>query len=99
MVGIDRWGREYARSIFALRTQCRGGRVAQYHFARERRKLDFPDKTFDAVTSNYVYHNIKGKDKQQLLSETLRVLKKAARSPFTTLCRRAIRRYAGVCES
>ena len=39
-------------------------------------KLDFPDETFDAVTSNYVYHNIKGKDKQQLLSETLRVLKK-----------------------
>lgn len=31
---------------------------------------------FDAVTSNYVYHNIKGKDKQQLLLETLRVLKK-----------------------
>lgn len=39
-------------------------------------KLDFPDEMFDAVTSNYVYHNIKGKDKQQLLSETLRVLKK-----------------------
>ena len=39
-------------------------------------KLDFPDETSDAVTSNYVYHNIKGKDKQQLLLETLRVLKK-----------------------
>ena len=39
-------------------------------------KLDFPDESFDAVTSNYVYHNITGKDKQQLLLETLRVLKK-----------------------
>lgn len=39
-------------------------------------KLDFPDETFDAVTSNYVYHNITGKNKQQLLRETLRVLKK-----------------------
>ena len=39
-------------------------------------KLDFPDETFDAVTSNYVYHNIKGKDKQRLLLETLRILKK-----------------------
>ncbi len=38
--------------------------------------LDFPDETFDAVTSNYVYHNITGKDKQKLLMETLRVLKK-----------------------
>ena len=39
-------------------------------------KLDFPDESFDAVTSNYVYHSITGKDKQALLLETLRVLKK-----------------------
>ena len=39
-------------------------------------KLDFPDETFDVVTSNYVYHNITGKNKQELLRETLRVLKK-----------------------
>ena len=39
-------------------------------------KLDFPDESFDAVTSNYVYHNITGEDKQALLLETLRVLKK-----------------------
>ena len=31
---------------------------------------------FDAVTSNYVYHNITGADKQALLLETLRILKK-----------------------
>ena len=42
-------------------------------------KLDFPDESFDAVTSNYVYHNIAGKDKQQLLLETLRVLKAETR--------------------
>ena len=40
------------------------------------KKLDFADETFDAVTSNYVYHNITGKNKQALLRETLRVLKK-----------------------
>lgn len=39
-------------------------------------KLSFADETFDAVTSNYVYHNISGADKQELLLETLRVLKK-----------------------
>ena len=38
--------------------------------------LDFPDESFDAVTSNYVYHNIARADKQTLLMETLRVLKK-----------------------
>ena len=39
-------------------------------------KLDFPDGRFDAVVSNYVYHNITGADGQALLLETLRVLKK-----------------------
>ena len=39
-------------------------------------KLDFPDGSFDAVTSNYVYHNILGHDRQTVLLETLRVLKK-----------------------
>ena len=39
-------------------------------------KLDFPDESFDAVVSNYVYHNIPVKDRQAVLMETLRVLKK-----------------------
>ena len=39
-------------------------------------KLDFPDGSFDAMVSNYVYHNITGADKQELLMETLRVLRK-----------------------
>ena len=38
--------------------------------------LPFPDESFDLVTSNFVYHNITGRDKQKLLLETLRVLKK-----------------------
>ena len=37
--------------------------------------LDFPDESFDAVVSNYVYHNIPG-HRQEYLLETLRVLKK-----------------------
>ena len=39
-------------------------------------RLDFPDETFDAVTSNYAYHNITGHDRKKLLLETLCVLKK-----------------------
>ena len=42
----------------------------------DARHLDFPDETFDAVTSNYVYHNVMGADKQALLRESLRVLKR-----------------------
>ena len=41
-----------------------------------RKPVRVTDESFDAVTSNYVYHNIAGKDKQALLLETLRVLKK-----------------------
>ena len=40
-------------------------------------RLDFKDETFDAVISNYVYHSItNASDKQALLKESLRVLKK-----------------------
>ena len=39
-------------------------------------KLDFPDGSFDAVVSNYVYHNVIGADKRAPLRKTLRVLKR-----------------------
>ena len=31
--------------------------------------LDFQDETFDAVASNYVYHNIPSKDRQAILGD------------------------------
>ena len=40
--------------------------------------MDFPDESFDAVTSNYVYHNISGINRQELLLETLRLVKRVA---------------------
>lgn len=40
-------------------------------------KLDFPDNHFDAVISNFVFHEVRTqKDKFMLVEETLRVLKK-----------------------
>ena len=100
MVGIDRWGKEYASFNLPLcERNAEAEGVQNVSFTRGNAvKLDFPDETFDAVTSNYVYHNIKGKDKQRLLLETLRILKKGGTfaihdimSPplFTTSCRRA----------
>lgn len=78
MLGIDRWGKEYASFSLPLceRNAAAEG-VKNVSFRRgDATKLDFPDESFDAVTSNYVYHNITGADKQALLLETLRVLKK-----------------------
>ena len=53
------------------------GVAAQCRFQHgDANRLDFPDESFDAVVSNYVYHNITGADKRALLRETLQVLKK-----------------------
>ena len=78
MVGIDRWGAEYASFSQALcerNAEAEGVNNVSFR-AGDAVRLDFADETFDAVTSNYVYHNISGVNKQELLRETLRVLKK-----------------------
>ena len=79
VTGIDRWGAEYASFSKRLcEDNARAEGVAErIAFAQgDALKLDFPDGAFDAVTSNYVYHNIPGRDRQAILLETLRVLKK-----------------------
>src|SRR5699024_6357201 len=53
------------------------GEAARCRFQHgDANRLDFPDESFDAVVSNYVYHNIMGSDKRTLLLETLRLRKK-----------------------
>ena len=77
ITGIDRWGKEYASFSKALceRNASAEG-VTRISFRQgDATRLDFPDETFDAVVSNYVYHNIPG-ERQQYLLETLRTLKK-----------------------
>lgn len=78
-IGIDYWGAvwNYSRELCEknARLEGVGDRCA---FQRgDANRLDFPDETFDAVISNYVYHNItNAPDKHALLKESLRVLKK-----------------------
>ena len=78
MVGVDRWGKDYAEfSLPLCQSNAKAEGVSNTAFQKaDATKLPFADETFDAVTSNYVYHNISGVDKQQLLLETLRTLKK-----------------------
>ncbi len=77
-VGIDRWGKEYASFNQPLcEHNAKAEKVRTVTFRRgDATALDFPDECFDAVVSNYVYHNIPTSDRQALLLETLRVLKK-----------------------
>ena len=76
-LGIDRWGKEYASFSQPLcERNAKAEGVKNVSFERgDATGLDFPDGYFDAVTSNYVYHNIPG-DRQEYLLETLRTLKK-----------------------
>ena len=77
VVGIDRWGKEYAsfnKKLCESNAKAEGATNTRFQQG-DATHLDFPDETFDAVVSNYVYHNIPG-DRQKYLLETLRTLKK-----------------------
>lgn len=78
VVGIDYWEAVYNYSqALCEKNAASEGAGDRCTFCRgDANKLDFPDESFDAVVSNYVYHNITGADKRELLLETLRVLKK-----------------------
>lgn len=78
VVGVDLWGAEYASFSRKLcESNARAEGVDNTSFQPgDARQLPFADETFDAVTSNYVYHNVVGSDKQDLLRETLRVLRR-----------------------
>ena len=77
VVGIDRWGKEYAsfsKQLCECNAKAEGVKNTSFRQG-DATHLDFADGTFDAVVSNYVYHNITG-DRQKYLLETLRTLKK-----------------------
>ena len=78
MIGLDYWGKQYpsfSQKLCEKNASCEG--VGNVTFLEGNAiKMEYPDESFDFVTSNYVYHNISGIDKKELLRETLRLLKK-----------------------
>lgn len=79
MVGCDIWSgsykSEFSKKLCENNAKLEG--LANVRFVEGNAvNLPFEDESFDAVTSNYVYHNIVGRNKQKLLLETFRVLKK-----------------------
>jgi len=76
--GIDYWGPswDYSKKMCESNAEAEG--VSNCHFQKgDANHLDFPDETFDAVVSNFVYHEVRNNpDKEALIRETLRVLKK-----------------------
>ena len=78
VVGLDYWGAmdNYSKAVCEKNARSEGVGDRCTFVRGDANKLDFPDERFDAVISNYVYHNIMGANKQALLLESLRVLKK-----------------------
>jgi len=77
-VGIDYWGIKWDYSQRMCQHNAEAEEVADRCIFQhgDANHLDFPDGSFDAVVSNFVYHEINdGKSREELLRETLRVLK------------------------
>lgn len=78
IIGVDIWSgawNNYSQNLCESNANAENVRNVAFE-PGSALKLPFEDETFDAVTSNFVYHNIHVKDRQNLLLETLRVLKK-----------------------
>ena len=79
MVGCDIWRgsykTEFSNALCENNAKLEGVENVRFEEGNAV-NLPFEDECFDVVTSNYVYHNIAGQNKQKLLLETLRVLKK-----------------------
>lgn len=78
VTGLDYWGAmyNYSKAVCEKNAASEGVADRRTFVHGDANKLDIPDERFDAVISNYVYHNITGAAKQALLLESLRVLKK-----------------------
>lgn len=79
VVGIDYYGSQfdYSPEVCAKNAELEGVGERCSFQKGDATHLEFEDESMDAVVSAYVYHNVMGSnDKQALLLETLRVLKK-----------------------
>lgn len=77
--GIDNWGKgwNYSKSMGVKNAKIEGVE-AQVHFQKaSASNLPFKDGEFDAIVSNFVFHEVRDiKDKRKVIEESLRVLKK-----------------------
>ena len=78
VIGCDRWGKEYKEFSKLLCVEnAKAENCKNVSFRKgDATKLPFENECFDIVVSNYVYHNIPTTNRQAILLETLRTLKK-----------------------
>jgi SAM-dependent methyltransferase len=79
ITGIDYWGGRWGYSKEACERNAEIEGVADQTDFRKASasSLPFEDNCFDAVVSNFVFHEVKGsRDKREVIKEALRVVKK-----------------------
>jgi ubiquinone/menaquinone biosynthesis C-methylase UbiE len=84
IVGVDEWGAmwDFAKSQCEDNARLEGVADRTTFQNGDAARLDFPDASFDAAVSNFVFHEVRSEpDKLKLIREALRVLKPGA--PFS----------------
>ena len=77
--GIDYWGKgwNFSKKLCEKNALAEGVADRTIFQKASASKLPFKDDQFDAVVSNYVYHEVRDvKDKKDVIKESFRVLKK-----------------------
>lgn len=88
LIGMDYWGKEWSYA----KEQCESNALIEGVSDRikfekgDAAKLNYPDNTFDAAVSNFVFHEVKTQpDKRLVVKEALRVVKKGGAFAFQDL--------------
>ncbi|MBN1375880.1 MAG: class I SAM-dependent methyltransferase [Dehalococcoidia bacterium] len=79
IVGIDYWGGkwEYSKEYCESNARSAGVKERTSFQKASAAQLPFTDESFDAVISNFVFHEVQDvNDKREAIKESLRVLKK-----------------------
>jgi SAM-dependent methyltransferase len=87
-LGIDYWGAawEYSKSVCDRNAAIEGVAERVTFQSASATSLPFDDETFDAVVSNFVFHEVRDvRDKRELIEEALRVLKTGGKFVFQDL--------------
>ena len=85
ITAMDYWGVEwnYAKEQCERNAKIEGVADSITFQKGDAAKLDFPDETFDAAVSNFVFHEVRtAKDKRDVVKEALRVVKKGGAFSF-----------------
>ena len=85
ITATDYWGAEWNYAKEQCENNARiEGVVERITFQKgDAAKMDFPDETFDAAVSNFVFHEVRSaKDKRDVVREALRVVKKGGAFSF-----------------